>query len=287
MHTPQYKTILEAWKHLPVLAALDDDGNLTALGSIMAEFPLDPQLSKMLISSPEFQCSREMLTITAMLSVSSVWLRPINQRKEADAAKAMLTVPDGDHLTLLNVYNTYMQNKGDRNWARNNYLSACALAQAENVRQQLERIMERYKVALLSTTDEGKRSINIRKALCCGFFMQVAHKVGERGSYETVKDNQVVGLHPSCGLDRQPEWVIFHEFILTTRPYILTVTDVRPEWLLEIAPVYFDYASFPKGEAKRALMRVANKKGGKSGQVVGSETKQAKKQRKTRKSTKA
>jgi pre-mRNA-splicing factor ATP-dependent RNA helicase DHX15/PRP43 len=81
--------------------------------------------------------------------------------------------------------------KGDRNWARNNYLSACALAQAENVRQQLERIMERYKVALLSTTDEGKRSINIRKALCCGFFMQVAHKVGERGSYETVKDNQV------------------------------------------------------------------------------------------------
>ncbi|KAI9458989.1 P-loop containing nucleoside triphosphate hydrolase protein [Boletus coccyginus] len=123
-------------------------------GSIMAEFPLDPQLSKMLISSPEF------LTITAMLSVPSIWLRPNNQRKEADAAKALLTVPDGDHLTLLNVYNSYMQNKGDRNWTWNNYLSARGLAQAENVRQQLERTMERYEVAILSTADERKRYIN-------------------------------------------------------------------------------------------------------------------------------
>jgi pre-mRNA-splicing factor ATP-dependent RNA helicase DHX15/PRP43 len=39
-----------------------------------------------------------------------------------------------------------------------------------------------------------------------------------------------VSLHPSCGLDTQPEWVIFNEFVLTTRPFINTVTEVRPEW---------------------------------------------------------
>ena len=81
--------------------------------------------------------------------------------------------------------------KGDRNWTWNNYLSARSLAQAEDVRSQLERIMERYEVALLSTEDERKRSINIRRALCCGFFMQVAHKEGDKGNYLTVKDNQV------------------------------------------------------------------------------------------------
>ena len=137
---------MRALELLNFLAALDDDGNMTPLGGIMAEFPLDPQvrthvctlrctqsccfqLSKMLIASPEFRCSNEILTITAMLSgkdygcfalyalayfnssVPSVWLRPNNQRKEADAAKAMLTVPDGDHLTLVNVYNSYMQSK--------------------------------------------------------------------------------------------------------------------------------------------------------------------------------
>lgn len=81
----------------------------------------------MLIVSPEFKCSHEMLTITAMMSgmylycqvwlssvnislvVPNVWIRPNNQRREADAAKALLTVPDGDHLTLLNVYNQYVQ----------------------------------------------------------------------------------------------------------------------------------------------------------------------------------
>lgn len=83
----------------------------------------------MLIVSPEFKCSNEMLTITAMMSgtllqrewqfladvliqtVPNIWVRPNNQRREADAAKQMLTVPDGDHLTLLNVYNQYIQSE--------------------------------------------------------------------------------------------------------------------------------------------------------------------------------
>ena len=68
-------------------------------------------MSKMLISSPEFTCSNEILSIVAMLSVPNVFVRPNNARKEADAAKAMLSVPDGDHLTLLNVYNSYKQSK--------------------------------------------------------------------------------------------------------------------------------------------------------------------------------
>ena len=59
---------MRALELLNDLAALDDDGNLTTLGSIMAEFPLDPQLSKMLIVSPEFKCSNELLTIVSMLS---------------------------------------------------------------------------------------------------------------------------------------------------------------------------------------------------------------------------
>jgi pre-mRNA-splicing factor ATP-dependent RNA helicase DHX15/PRP43 len=262
---PAPETLMRALELLNYLAALDDDGNLTALGSIMAEFPLDPQLSKMLIASPEFKCSNEILTITAMLSVPNVWLRPNNQRKEADAAKALLTVPDGDHLTLLNVYNNYTQNQYDKNWTWNNYLSARALMQADNVREQLKRTMERFEVELISLQDQKKMYMAIRRALCCGFFMQVAHKEGDKGNYMTLKDNQVVTLHPSCGLDTQPEWVIFNEFVLTTRPYIRTVTDVRPDWLLENAPLYFDLKNWPDSEAKRAFQRAQKKQAGKFG----------------------
>lgn len=79
----------------------------------------------------------------------------------------------------------------DKNWAWTNYLSARALAQADNVRAQLQRTMERFEVELISVQDERKMWENVRKALVCGFFMQVAHKEGEKGNYLTVKDNQV------------------------------------------------------------------------------------------------
>ncbi|KAJ7905394.1 P-loop containing nucleoside triphosphate hydrolase protein [Mycena olivaceomarginata] len=279
---PAPETLMRALELLNYLAALDDEGNLTTLGGIMAEFPLDPQMSKMLIVSPEFKCSNEMLTITAMLSVPNVWLRPNNQRKEADAAKALLTVPDGDHLTMLNVYNEYVNNQNDKNWAWTHYLSARALAQADNVRKQLERTMERFEVELVSLSDQNKLYQNVRQALVCGFFMQVAHKEGEKGNYLTVKDNQVVALHPSCGMDTQPEWVMFNEFVLTTRPYIRTVTEVRAEWLLEYAPTYFDLSSFPDGETKRALQKVVNKKAGKANRDGADDTRAKKKQKKNK-----
>ncbi|KAG7094015.1 hypothetical protein E1B28_007640 [Marasmius oreades] len=224
---------------------------------MMAEFPLDPQLAKMLIASPEFKCSNEILTITAMLSVPNIWVRPAN------AAKALLSVPNSDHLTLLNVHNQYHRNKYDKNWAWQNHVSGRALAQAENVRGQLQRTMERFEIELVSLSDEKKLYQNVRKALVIGFFMQVAHKEGEKGSYLTVKDNQNVALHPSCGLDSQPEWVLFNEFVLTKRPYIRTNTDVRGEWLLELASQYYDLSSFPDGETKRTLQRMAKR--GKSG----------------------
>ncbi|KAG0585056.1 hypothetical protein KC19_3G254300 [Ceratodon purpureus] len=70
MDPPAPETLMRALELLNYLAALDDDGNLTKLGQLMSEFPLDPQMSKMLVVSPEFNCSNEILSITAMLSES-------------------------------------------------------------------------------------------------------------------------------------------------------------------------------------------------------------------------
>ena len=53
-------------------------GELVPLGEVMAEFPLDPQLAKMLIASCEHNCSNEILSITAMLSVPMPFLRYVN-----------------------------------------------------------------------------------------------------------------------------------------------------------------------------------------------------------------
>ena len=86
----------------------------------------------------------------------------------------------------------------NKNWAWQNYVAQRSLMQAENVRNQLQRIMERSEIELFSLQDEKKLYQNIRKALVCGFFMQVAHREGEKGAYLTVKDNQASSNWVNC-----------------------------------------------------------------------------------------
>ena len=50
----------------------------------MAEFPLEPNLSKMLLTSIDLGCSDEIITIVAMLSVQSVFYRPKDKQNLAD-----------------------------------------------------------------------------------------------------------------------------------------------------------------------------------------------------------
>ncbi|MCJ1309856.1 DEAH-box ATP-dependent RNA helicase prp43 [Agyrium rufum] len=263
MDPPAPETLMRALEELNYLACLDDDGNLTTLGRLASAFPLDPALAVMLISSPEFYCSNEMLSLTALLSVPQVFIRPASARKRADEMKNLFAHPDGDHLTLLNVYHAFKSPDAQANpkqWCHDHFLSLRALQSADNVRTQLRTIMEREDIELMSTPFEDKKYYeNIRRALVAGFFMQVAKRDGTGKLYTTVKDNQSVLLHPSTVLGNESEWVLYNEFVLTSKNYIRSVTGVRAEWLLEIAPNYYNVDEFPKGEMKTALIRTMEK----------------------------
>ena len=284
MDPPAPETLMRALEELNYLACLDDDGNLTQLGRLASEFPLDPAVAVMLISSPEFYCSNEILSITALLSVPQVFVRPASQRKRADEMKNLFAHPDGDHLTLLNVYHAFKGQDAQENpkqWCHDHFLSLRSLQSADNVRMQLLRIMEREELEMVSTPFEDKKYYeNIRRALCAGFFMQVAKKESQgKSKYTTIKDNQNVLLHPSTVLSYDADWVVYNEFVLTTKNYIRTVTAVKPEWLIvsftcfffstitclwlmvfqDIAPTYYDIMTFPKGEIRSALLRAAER----------------------------
>ena len=191
MNPPAPETLMRALELLNYLGALDDEGELTPFGALMSDFPLDPQFAATLINSVKYRCPSEILSIVSMLSVPNVFLRPNNQRKESDAAKVQFAHEDGDHLTLLNVYQAYKLNEGDDSWCWNNYLNARSLKSADNVRTQLSRIMEKAGVELRpAPADSPDYYRNIRKALLTGFFMQAAH-LERSGYYLTAKDNQV------------------------------------------------------------------------------------------------
>ncbi|XP_019625580.1 PREDICTED: probable pre-mRNA-splicing factor ATP-dependent RNA helicase DEAH2 [Branchiostoma belcheri] len=98
---------------------------------------------------------------------------------------------------------------------------------------------------------EEERVKNIKRALAEGYFMQVAHDLDGTGNYFIVKETQVVQLHPTTCLDSNPGWVLYHEFVLSERNYITTLTEIEPQWLFDIAPKYFDPTNLPQGEARR------------------------------------
>uniref|UniRef100_A0A8C5FRY3 RNA helicase n=1 Tax=Gadus morhua TaxID=8049 RepID=A0A8C5FRY3_GADMO len=236
MDAPPMETLITAMEQLYTLGALDDEGLLTRLGRRMAEFPLEPMLCKMLIMSVHLGCSEEMLTIVSMLSVQNVFYRPKDKQALADQKKAKFHQPEGDHLTLLAVYNSWKNNKFSNPWCYENFIQARSLRRGQDIRKQMLGIMDRHKLDVVSC---GKATVRVQKAICSGFFRNAAKKDPQEG-YRTLIDQQVVYIHPSSALfNRQPEWVVYHELVLTTKEYMREVTTIDPRWLVEFSPAFF------------------------------------------------
>ena len=239
MDAPPVEAMIHALELLHTLSALDDEGLLTRLGRRMAEFPLDPNLSKMLIMSVNLQCSDEILTIVSMLSVQNVFYRPKEKQELADQKKAKFNQAEGDHLTLLAVYNAWKTNKFSSNWCYENFVQMRTLKRCQDVRKQLLGIMDRHRLDVVSS---GKATSRVQKAICSGFFRNAAKKDPQEG-YRTLVDSQMVSIHPSSALfHRQPEWVVYHEVVQTTKEYMREVTAIDPKWLVEFAPAFFKFS---------------------------------------------
>jgi len=237
---PPQDAITTALFDLWALGALDNIGNLTTLGRKMSSFPMDPSLSKLLIeaAAPQYACSNEMLTIVSMLSVPSVFYRPKERMEESDAAREKFFVPESDHLTLLHVYSQWVSNGCSDSWSIRHFLHAKALRRAREIRDQLQDIMTSNKMELVSCGTEWDA---IRKCICAGYYHQAA-KVRGIGEYINLRTSVTVQLHPTSalyGLGFLPDYVIYHELILTSKEYMSTVTAVDPHWLAELGGVFY------------------------------------------------
>lgn len=105
MDPPPAEALLKALELLFALSALNKLGELTKVGRRMAEFPLDPMLSKMIVASVKYQCSDEVISIAAMHSVGgSIFYRPKDKQVHADTARMNFHTGNvGDHTALLKV----------------------------------------------------------------------------------------------------------------------------------------------------------------------------------------
>ena len=260
---PAPETMMRALEMLSYLGAIDEEAALTPLGAQMSQLPLEPELAKMLLSGVKYKCINDILSICALLSVQNPFLRPKDKEALADQAKNKFSHHLGDHFTLLLAYNNYKINNSTNEWCRENFINPRSMKAADDIRNQLVKILVKMGVTIRENTFNTEISVKkqkrITKSLIEGFFAQIAH-LETNGYYITVKDNQYVFIHPSSVLvDTKPKWVLYNEFVLTSKNYIRTLTTVDARMLLEIAPEYFNLDSMALYAYKRDLMEEKKK----------------------------
>ncbi|KAJ8039315.1 Pre-mRNA-splicing factor ATP-dependent RNA helicase DHX16 [Holothuria leucospilota] len=258
MDPPPHETLVLALEQLYALGALNHKGELTKLGRRMAEFPVDPMMSKMILASEKYKCSEEILSITAMLSVNNaVFYRPKDKVVHADNARMNFFTAGGDHLTLLNVYNQWAETNFSTQWCFENFIQHRSMRRARDVRDQLVGLLERVEIELTSNSMD---TVAIRKAVTAGFFYHTA-KFSKGGSYKTVKHQQSVMIHPNSSLfEEQPRWLIYHELVFTTKEFMRQVIEIENQWLLEVAPHYYKAKELEDGSSRKMPKTVGKSK---------------------------
>ncbi|XP_058541581.1 probable ATP-dependent RNA helicase DHX35 isoform X4 [Neofelis nebulosa] len=238
MSPPPAQSMVQALELLYALGGLDKDCRLTEpLGMRIAEFPLNPMFAKMLLESGNFGCSQEILSIAAMMQIQNIFVVPSNQKSQAMRVHRKFAVEEGDHLTMLNVYEAFIKHNKNSQWCQEHFLNYKGLVRAATVREQLKKLLVKFQVPKKSS--EGDPDPVLR-CLVSGFFANAA-RFHSTGAYRTIRDDHELHIHPASVLyaEKPPRWVIYNEVIQTSKYYMRDVTAIESAWLLELAPHFY------------------------------------------------
>ena len=116
-----------------------------------------------------------------MLNVQNVFYRPKEKQQLADQRKSKFHQAEGDHLTLLAVYNAWKTNKFSNAWCFENFIQARTLRRCQDVRKQMLGIMDRHKLDIVVA---GRNTAKVQKAICSGYFRHAAKRDPQGSHWE-------------------------------------------------------------------------------------------------------
>jgi pre-mRNA-splicing factor ATP-dependent RNA helicase DHX16 len=245
MDPPPHEILIKALEQLYALGALNTEGTLTQSGLKMIQLPIDPSLTKCILSSLKYRCFNQVLTIVSMLSIgASVYYDSNDDKSDSNKAHSMFEHREGDHFALLQIYNQWEETDFSNIWCKENFIHPKAMQKARNIKEQLEHICKTNLGIDIedATLSEENSDINdnIRKCIINGFFFNSAC-LNKDGIYRTIKNPHVVNIHPTSVLFKEnPRYIVYHELVYTTKEYMRYCIEVQVDWLLEIAPFYFN-----------------------------------------------
>lgn len=223
MDKPSSEAIIKSLELLYALGALNHQGQLTKTGRKMAEFPVDPMFCKCLIVSAKLGSLQLILSVITMLGESgNLFYRPKDKREQADKQKEKFAHELGDHFTLLNIWNEWVDSGYSNQWCEDNFIQYKSMKRAKDIRSQLERLCSKIGIDV-NQPDEENNDYAVQKSIVSGFFPNIV-KLSKMGdSYRRLKQNQAVYIHPSSSMYAMkppPKLLLYHELVLTSKEFM-------------------------------------------------------------------
>ncbi len=233
VEAPESKFINDGYKLLHELGAVDNKNKLTAQGRVLAKFPVDPKLARMLIEARKEGSLEDVLTLVAALSVQDPRERPQDKRQAADEMHAEFHDEKSDFMSLLNLWAFY-QTQSDRlsqsqlrKMCKQRYINYIRMREWRDVRHQLRDMLRQQKWKWSETTAEYDA---LHRAILSGLLGNIAVK-DDRGEYLATR-NRRLRVAPGTPLaNKGPKWMMAAEITETSRLYARHVAKIDVEWI--------------------------------------------------------
>ena len=243
---PHSNAVREGYRLLRELGAIDAKNRLTGTGRIMADLPIDPCISRIIIAAKEYNCLREIKIISAILAIQDPRIRPAEREQDADIAHKIFAHPHSDFISLLNIWNQFqIFREESRSWSKLrkfcklHYLSFQRMREWLDLHDQLERILKKREGFVNNSVDASYEQVH--KALLPGFLRNIACRK-EKKIYKNTRERELMIFPGSHQFSRSGEWIVAASFIETNRLYALTIATIEPEWIETVAPDICKYS---------------------------------------------
>ena len=253
---PDSRNIADGVRLLEELGAVAPGGaghrgtRLTGVGRKLARLPADPRLGRMILEAKHNGCVREVLIITAALSIQDPRERPADAREAADAMHKRFAEPGSDFLALLNLWRYVNDQQRElsgsafRRMCRREYLHYLRVREWQDVQGQLRQAAK--EVGITAGPEHGTSedvSDRVHMSLLAGLLSHIGMK-DERGSGEKRRGpaefagarGAKFAIFPDSVLARKPpQWVVAAELVETSRLWARTAARIEPEWAEPLA----------------------------------------------------
>lgn len=260
---PDEKMIRDGKTMLHEVNALDKSGQLTAIGKQLAQFPLDPKLARMLLAATDYQCIHEIAIIVAALSIQDPREKPADKMAQAEAKQAIFRHPESDFLTLLNIWQTFEQQKKHlsgtklRKYCTDHFLSYLRMREWFDNHAQIMQVIKgdlKYaanslmpETAIIKEAGKAKKAQEVAIVQLTDSQYEAIHRCLLTGLLSSIgfrhEPYEYLGarglkffIFPGSGLHKlKPKWLMAAEQVETSKVYARNCARIEPEWIEQCA----------------------------------------------------